>query len=227
MSTWETALWPDNSLKWTGHAIPASANTADEFTLKATTSTSPKQPSGIVITNAGGDTRVNTGKIIATFPKGGNVIVRSIEANGKVVGKNGKLILRSQSAPEDGTSQRKDSSSQYFTYEGRIDSITVENKGVRALITTRGKHEVKKGGDHAAWLAFTVRFYLYENSEAIRVVHTIVYDGEAQKDFIAGLGITFEIPLKGEEFYNRRKSFQVALSRKMTILNSILLTSEP
>lgn len=161
-----------------------------------------------MVARSGNDYRVDTGKTVVTFPTEGNIIVSKIEANGKVVGQNGKLILRSQSAPSDGTSSRKDSSEKYFTYEGRIDEVVVDtNSTVRALVTTRGKHEVKSGGDHIAWLPFVVRFYLYENSEAIRIVHTIVYDGKEQEDFISALGITFEVPLKGEELFNRRKSY--------------------
>lgn len=79
------------------------------------------------------------------------------------------------------------------------------NSSVRALITVRGKHETTGSGKHAAWLPFIVRFYLYENSEAIKIVHTIVFDGKAQDDFITGLGLTFDVPLKGEELFNRRK----------------------
>ena len=76
---------------------------------------------------------------------------------------------------------------------------------VRALVTVRGKHETKGTGKHIDWLPFVVRFYLYEDSEAVKIVHTIVFDGKAEEDFITGLGITFDVPLKGEELYNRRK----------------------
>jgi len=207
VQTWETALWPDNSIKWTGHALPATEHTSDEFTLKATASKKEAPRGKLTIDRSGNEYRVDTGKTVVTFPTRGNIIVSKIEANGKVVGQNGKLVLRSQSAPSDGSSSRKDSSEKYFTFEGRIDEVVVDKSStVRALVTTRGKHEVKTGGGHVAWLPFTVRFYLYEGSEAIRIVHTIVYDGKEQEDFIAGLGITFEVPLKGEELYNRRES---------------------
>lgn len=56
---------------------------------------------------------------------------------------------------------------------------------------------------HKPWVPFVVRFYLYKNSEAIRMVNSIVYDGDAEKDLITGIGIRFDIPLAGEELYDR------------------------
>jgi len=54
--------------------------------------------------------------------------------------------------------------------------------------------------------AVTVRFYFYAGSEAIRVVHSFVFDGDANKDFIKGLGLAFSVPLR-EEVQNRQVRF--------------------
>ncbi len=56
---------------------------------------------------------------------------------------------------------------------------------------------------HDPWLPFTVRFYLYANSDTIKIVHTLLFDGSADKDFITGIGLRFDIPLAGEELYDR------------------------
>ena len=39
--------------------------------------------------------------------------------------------------------------------------------------------------------------------EAIRIVHSITYDSNSTQDFITGLGVRFDVPLKGEELYDR------------------------
>ena len=43
------------------------------------------------------------------------------------------------------------------------------------------------------WLPFVVRLYFYAGSDNVRLVHTIVYNGDEQKDFIRGLGVEFEL----------------------------------
>jgi len=74
---------------------------------------------------------------------------------------------------------------------------------VHALITVRGKHHITESGSHGDWLHFIIRFYLYADSDAIRIVHSFVYDGKSGEDFVSGMGVRFQVPLKGEELYNR------------------------
>src|SRR5690606_30168868 len=56
------------------------------------------------------------------------------------------------------------------------------------------------------WLPFVVRLYLYAGHEAVRMVHTMIYDGDEQRDFIRGLGLEFGVPLR-EEIQNRHVRF--------------------
>nr|GFD58553.1 hypothetical protein [Tanacetum cinerariifolium] len=56
---------------------------------------------GVQVSDSGDEIVVNNGKVTATFPKSGNVLVSSIESGGKVVGKNGRLVLRSQTGSPD------------------------------------------------------------------------------------------------------------------------------
>ena len=54
-----------------------------------------------------------------------------------------------------------------------------------------GKHSNGKRG----WLPFTLRLYFYAGSDALRVLHTIVFDGDESQDFIRGIGLRFSAPL--------------------------------
>ena len=81
---------------------------------------------------------------------------------------------------------------QEFTSE--ISQLTVEQTGpVRAVVKLQGQHRQAAG--QRAWLPFVVRLYFYAGSEAVRVVHTIIYDGDESRDFIKGLGFRFSVPL--------------------------------
>ncbi|KAJ4287695.1 hypothetical protein N0V90_012398 [Kalmusia sp. IMI 367209] len=210
LQSWVTAYWPDGSIKWTGHAIAASETSANEYTVTAsgpgnnTASRFKRQANNattIRVTESSDQIEVNTGKIAASFAKSGSILVSSIKtASGKTVSKNGRLILRSQSGvAEEGNATGID----HFSFASKIYNTTVSKESsVRVLVTVQGIHQADSGS-HKDWLPFTLRFYLYANSDAIRTVHTIIYDGQAKSDFISGLGLRFDVPLADEELFDR------------------------
>ncbi|KAI1502553.1 hypothetical protein F5X99DRAFT_379104 [Biscogniauxia marginata] len=214
LQSWVTAYWPDGSIKWSGHAIGSSETVPDGFQVQISTSGSNSTSStaaktSLIVEDSTDEISVSTGKLSASFPKSGNVIVSAIEtASGKTVGKNGRLVLRSQSGVADNDGNTLNGTSiEYFQFESSVNETTVEeNSSVRALVTVRGTHKLTSasaGDDHVEWLPFILRFYLYADSDALRVVHTLLYDGAADKDFISGIGLRFDVPLAGEEPYNR------------------------
>ncbi|KAI0539551.1 hypothetical protein GGR58DRAFT_464005 [Xylaria digitata] len=209
IQSWVTSRWVDGSIKWTGHAIPGSASVPGGYKITARKGIARQvRRESIKVDDTQDGIVVDTGKLKASFPKSGNVFVGSLStSSGKVVGKNGKLVLQSQSAVPDteGSSAKADIS--YYQLESKINTTTVdEDTSVRTLVTVRGDHRIsdsESAATHDPWVPFTARFYLYANSDTIRVVHTLVFDGAADKDFITGVGLRFDIPLAGEELYDR------------------------
>ncbi|WAO91724.1 Hypothetical protein NCS54_00920400 [Fusarium falciforme] len=222
LQSWVTGYWPDGSIKWSGHALPASSPVPDGYTISASgpgidNSTTHNRAAGpdrrevdMMGTDSGDEIIVDTGKIRVKFPKSGPALIGSIEtAGGKIVGQNGKLIVRSLNNIQDLEDEHA-KHQDLKTYEciGRVTESTIEkDSSIRALVTVRGLHHSNREGlfrdYHKPWVPFVVRFYLYKDSEAIRMVHSIVYDGNSDHDFIAGIGIHFDIPLADEELYNR------------------------
>ncbi|KAJ5742313.1 hypothetical protein N7533_011722 [Penicillium manginii] len=195
LQSWATGYWADGSLKWTGHAIAESNSTHDNYTVTATSGCtirsassgkSGTKNSSIIVTDRSDVVRVNTGEIAVSFPKEGNILVSAIKT------KSGKTF-----------DSRSNSSIQYSNFHSIIDEVSVNQSSSRTLVTVRGNHEVTDGPDHDPWLRFVIRFYLYANSAFVKVMHSIVFDGESDKDFITGLGIRFDVPLEGEEYYDR------------------------
>jgi hypothetical protein len=210
LQSWVTAYWPDGSLKWTGHALGASDSPADEYTITAsgpgnsTLLRRKRQSDSIQVTESSKEIIVNTGKISAIFPRSGNILVSSIQASGKTVGSNGRLVLRSQTGTPDDDEDSKPTGIDYFSFSSKISNVTVsEENTVRTLVTIHGTHTIDGDGTHDDWIPFIVRFYLYTESEAIRIIHTIIYDGDMYKDFLSGIGVRFDVPLAGEELYDR------------------------
>lgn len=207
-----TGQWADDTIKWSSHAIGASENASDKYKITAQPLITPVKrnvtdtlpTSSIVVTNTTTLITVNTGKISVSFPQNGNILINKIQtASGKIIGESGKLVLQSQSGIAETSENRGNSSIQYFNFASKIQSISVESNAIRALVTINGIHQSTAPESHEEWLPFVVRFYLYANSESIRIVHSLVFDGPAEKNFITGIGIRFGIPLAGEEMYNR------------------------
>ncbi|KAF5023547.1 hypothetical protein F66182_4414 [Fusarium sp. NRRL 66182] len=213
LQSWVTGYWADGSVKWTGHAIGASEDVLDEYVIKAATSGGSinstvsagvgKNGTGIAVTQSSGEIKVDTGKAVAVFPKTGSILVKEIQTSGKRVAQNGRLVLHSQSD----VSHPSDDDAEAFKtlhFQSHIDNVTVsEQNSARTLITVRGNHQAVDESGHDSWLPYVLRFYLYSNSESIKIIHSLVFDGDASKDFISGVGLRFDVPLEGEELYNR------------------------
>ncbi|MGW5640957.1 exo-rhamnogalacturonan lyase family protein, partial [Streptomyces sp. NPDC003832] len=188
VQTWPTGYWPDGSVKWTAHAISETAERSDTYRLAPGT---PRRPAQAVGVHVGRDhCTVSTGVIDVVFPRKGDRVISSIHRGDTLIAKDGRLVAARQNHPDtDGYPVIK---SERFT--GFVDSVTVEQEGpVRAVVKVEGKH--RKG--RRAWLPYIVRFYLYAGSDAIRTVHTFVFDGDEKKDFLTGLGVRFTVPLRG------------------------------
>ncbi|KAB8237144.1 polysaccharide lyase family 26 protein [Aspergillus alliaceus] len=212
LQSWVTGYWRDGSIKWTGHAIPPLDTIDSEYCVSAASASPRRPPSnrsdgspGLKVANGANGVTIDTGKLTVSFPKSGNSVVGSITtSSGKVVAENGKLVLHTQSGVAEDVAARANTSINYFNFQSNVEEVVVSNEtSVRALVTVRGKHQVTGDGDHEDWLPFVLRFYLYTNSDSIRVVHSTVFDGKPEEDFVTGLGLQFEVPLAGEELYNR------------------------
>ncbi len=198
VQTWPLAYWPDGSLKWSGLATVAPAGLSGELTLAA----GPSPASGSL--KLVQDTKVvtiDTGTLKAVIPLSGRNLVDSLTVGGTEVARDGQLVCLLQDGPvtepEDTPKREK--------YLSIVKQVTVEQSGpVRAVVRIEGYHQ---GVDSKReWLPFTVRLYFYSGETAVRLVHSIIYDGDQEKDFVRGLGVRFAVPLR-EEARNRTVRF--------------------
>ena len=195
--SWPLAYWPDGSLKWTAHAFPSSADIKEPVQINPSRKTS--KVNGIQVKDSRNNILVDTGVIRCTINKKGGTLIDSIVRNNNTIVKAGKLILLAQNAPDTNTEQtivRK-------KFDGEITDVALEQQGpIRTVIKITGRHVSEK----MKLIPFVVRLYFYRDSDAIRLMHTIVYDADENKDFIKGIGLTFDVPLQ-EELYNRHVRF--------------------
>jgi len=198
LQTWPLAYWPDGSLKWSGFATVAPAGIAGDLTLAA----GPAAASAALrITNDGKALVVDTGPLQCAIPLGGLNLVNWIRVAGREVAGAGQLVCILQDGPapnpEDAPPREK--------FSSLVEKVTVEQAGpVRAVVKVEGVHQNPQTGRE--WLPFTVRLYFYAGQTAVRLVHTIVFDGDQEKDFVRGLGVQFAVPLR-EQPQNRQVRF--------------------
>ena len=185
VQSWPLATWPDGSLKWTAHAIPADAAVADALQLAAGAPAAPGQV--LTVTETTDAIEIDTGVIRARLARSGDVLIRSLTRDGREIARDGRLVCLREDRSDAGATRTEN-------FTGTLERVTVEQAGpVRAVVKFEGKH----AGAGRAWLPFVVRLYFYAGGDAVRLMHTIVFDGDARKDFIRGLGVRFHVPLRG------------------------------
>jgi hypothetical protein len=197
VQTWPLAYWPDGSLKWSGLATVTPADLPGGLTL------APGKPAAgaLKLTQDGKAITIDTGALKAVIPLNGRNLVDSLSIAGTEIARDGQLVCILQAGPatenEDAPPREK-----YLSIVGRV---TVEQSGpVRAVVKLEGYHRGVTSGRE--WLPFTVRLYFHSGDTAVRLVHSVIYDGDQEKDFVRGLGVRFGVPLR-EEPRNRTVRF--------------------
>ncbi|MPS70218.1 MAG: Tat pathway signal sequence domain protein [Novosphingobium sp.] len=187
VQSWPLAYWPDGSIKWSGHALGGGAA---PWTVKI----SPGRPAApvekVTVREQGETIAVQVGPTCWRVPRQGSAVIASAERDGRVLLRDVALVARAQDAA---SGEEADTLTQrHFT--SRIGSVTIEQSGpVRAVLKVEGSH----AGEEGAWLPFSLRLYFTSGSDAVRIVHSFIWDGDADRDFLSGLGVQARVPMRG------------------------------
>lgn len=190
VQSWSLAHWPDGSLKWSAHALaPPLAGVSSDYTLapvRAAAAHPPKGVAKITLGERGDAVLVDTGSLRVTIPRQGDRILREVQRNGQPALSDGHLLLQIQGDPDAEQVRIRD-------YRGHTERVEIEQSGPqRAVVAIRGSHRADDG--HAR-LPFVLRLYFYAGSSSLRIMHTLVYDADENREFIKGIGLRFATPL--------------------------------
>ncbi len=200
---WPLAYWPDGSVKWGGFAAVIPANTGKVSLEIEKKSTKKSTVSLVKLTKKDNHIVVNTGTITAYISGRNGALIDSLLYDNVKVGGQVHLVCTTQNEPS--TDNTKQLVFNQFTSE--VKRVEVERSGdVRTVVKVEGVH---KSADGREWLPFVVRLYFYAGSDQIKMVHTFIYDGNQDNDFIRALGVRFDIPMR-EALYNRHVAFSCA-----------------
>ena len=194
LQTWPMAYWPDGSLKWCGMATVAGAGGP----FRVAPGTASGGGPAVSVTESAGAIEIDTGKLQCRVPRQGAFLVDSLAMEGRVVARQGRLVstLEDHSNPDLVRLE-------HFT--SSLRGVSVEQRGpVRATVKIEGVHKSDQASRE--WLPFTVRLYFYAGQAPVRMVHTIIFDGDQEKDFMRGLGVQFAVPMR-EQVHNRHVRF--------------------
>src|SRR6185369_2983796 len=199
LQSWPLAFWPDGSLKWSGFATVVPAAVATPMELSAGQSA---VSGSVKVTNDARAFTVDTGPLKCIIPVAGSAnLFESMTIDGSPIAGVGQLICVLQNGPQ----TNSEDSPAREKFSSKVKKVFVEQSGpVRAVVRLEGVH--KSGTSGREWLPFTVRLYFYSGQTSVRMVHTITFDGDQEKDFVRGLGVQFTVPLR-EEARNRTVRF--------------------
>ncbi len=202
LQQWPLAFWPDGSLKWVGFTTVAGPGTG-ELRLEAV-ATEPVPEAGaakLAVVESAEAIEVQAGKLTVRVPRRGEHLVRALELDGREVARDGRLVGVVQDGPDAGPEAAAPREALATT----LEQVTIEQRGpVRAVLKLEGRHRGGRSGRE--WLPFTVRLYVHAGSASVRLVHTVIFDGDPEKDFLRGLGVAWTVPLR-EELQNRHVRF--------------------
>ncbi len=199
LQSWPLAYWPDGSVKWTGFATVAGAGSPGLLRIAPGVPAPPATAVKVNQTAAAID--IDTGRLQCRLPKQGSHFIDSMTVEGRVVARQGRLVC----TLEDRSEFETNGVLRWQGFASRVKSAVIEQSGpVRAVVKIDGVHKADAGSRE--WLPFTLRLYFYAGLEQVRLVHTIVFDGDDQKDFIRGLGVAVDVPMR-EQIHNRHVRF--------------------
>jgi hypothetical protein len=200
IQTWPLAFWPDGSVKWSGMAVSLSGDEQGPFLVQKSNA-AITAGNTLTVTKNTKYFQINTGELQARIPFSGNNFIEEMVLKGTTVVSDGQLLC----TLEDRSQYESSGILLYQKFTGKISKVTLDQSGpVRAVVKIEGKHFSLTS--QREWLPFTIYLYFFAGQSEVRMVHSIVFDGDEQKDFIDELAIVFNIPFR-EEVQNRHIAF--------------------
>ena len=71
---------------------------------------------------------------------------------------------------------------------------------MKVVLRLRGSHIERENGRGRRWIPFDLRLTFYAGQAEVKVVHTMLFDGQEGQDFIRGVGLAFDVPLESANF---------------------------
>lgn len=192
-----TAYWPGGSVKWTAH-------TAQSALLGEEIEVIPGEPTdfqGMSVEEDGKKININNGCFCIGITRGSDLLFDSVHTKQGEVASKARAVLQLEEPAQIGGYAAKVTK----PYTGVVKEIEIEERGaLQCILKFAGCHRNRAGEER---MPFIIRMRINWECSTIHFTHTFLYDGDEDRDFLKGLGISFETPLSGP-LYNRHVKFQ-------------------
>lgn len=189
-----TAFWPDGSVKWAAH-------TADAFRMGKNVVIEgavgePCADDGIRIESKQEGIHVATSLLSFVIPADKSSLFHSLRINDRKMVRQANPVLWLEHI-------RQENESRIIREEcfgrGEWEEMVIEEEGpLQCVFRFSGSHVESGYGRHV--MPFTCRMYVNADSDTLKFVHTFIYDGDKNHDFLKGMGIRFEAELQGRHY---------------------------
>jgi len=199
MQTRVTAYWPDGSVKWTAHTANA-AKLGDGMEVCAGKGVQVQD--ALKLTETDSSIEIDTGSFVMHITKNTANLFDTIEMGGKTVLANARPVLKLEQPIKIEEAAVQMEAKTVRDFIGQTEHVTVEEAGsLQATIKYEGIH-IASDAKGEAKIPFIIRMTINKGINDIRFMHTFLYDGDENKDFLKAIGICFERPMEGA-LYNR------------------------
>jgi len=193
-----TAWWPDGSVKWTAHTAD-STYLSDKIEVLPLKEDAVSKSVNIETTEFG--MRITAGCLKFDIPASSGFLFQNLYVDNRLVLTDAAAVLNlEEPSILDGNPikiQRE--------YVSEVTHIVMEEEGPLFLVIRYEGIHVGKNGEKK--FPFIIRMKVGLDSRKIDFVHTFLYDGEEEKDYLKGLGVRLHAPLTGP-IYNRHVKFE-------------------
>ena len=192
-SDWPLGYWPDGSVKFTGLTITADSNLQMPLTVVAGKSEPAKT---LTVKEAYDNIIINTGNATYDVNTKGDRVIESVDYDGRIVTEHLRVVALISNTPE---LTAKNIVTQ--EYVSQFAKCALEQQlPTRAVIKAEGKFKCKETGREL--LPFVMRLYFVAGTDTVETQFTFIYDGDQDRDFILGLSMTMDVPMR-EDVNNR------------------------
>jgi hypothetical protein len=192
-----TAFWPDGSVKWAAHVVDAGkiGDVAEVLpVLNQDDAEGATDTCNVKESESSFD--ITAGKVSLSVNKKGSILFNDLFYNGKRLAKCAYLQVLIENREDEYTKKT-------VPFEGFVEKAEIIECGItRCVVKFNGTHKTP----YDSRIPFSIFMEIYKDSPEFRFTHTFFYDGDEAKDFLKGVGISFDVPAKGEQ-YNRHVKF--------------------
>lgn len=191
-----TAYWPDGSIKWAAHTADAEAMGKKAVIDPVLNQEINYGKGKIEVSDMGQDGfRIEAGSVSVLVCKDGDKLFK--EALFK-----GKKYIESARCDALIENRKGEYNKEVHSYKGIVKNAEIVEEGdVRVVVKFSGIH-ISTENKEPQRLPFTIYMEIYRDCPEFRFTHTFFLDIDESKEFIKGVGISFDVPVSGEQ-YNR------------------------